>query len=388
MSTSIINRLRSECLVPGVSNDKYYDEDIMAKIPVLLIQKPGTIAGLDSGVDVIVPAGWAMPFWLAFLMQCARVGALRESKSIAFESLNSNTPDINDPDSPAYAREALITEEVLTKKYFRCPPNRRVNFIKFGIRSPFLCDWKSLTKDWSGDEDYYVLRNRELLLLLQASICFAKNRNAKSLAQNTQLDFPFEDHKNCLIRVQVSMVGRGSPKKFAIVCMPTSSDLKKFENDKKWLGPVEKCHDDPNEKVRKALRKSHSKLLKRLGRQRVRRNKTLKDNALKLLEESTSKLSENKHRIVSSDKIISDQLVEMSKLYLPKCTDIRHSCDREVMGYLTLGDFSFSRAKGIGIGYVTLPSLFEMINIKSNIVLIRNTETRQYRLAELDILGV
>lgn len=46
MSTSIINKLRSECLVPGISNDQYYNENIMAKIPILLIQKPGTITGM------------------------------------------------------------------------------------------------------------------------------------------------------------------------------------------------------------------------------------------------------------------------------------------------------------------------------------------------------
>ncbi|XP_025074937.1 ribonucleases P/MRP protein subunit POP1 [Pogonomyrmex barbatus] len=46
MSTSIINKLRSECLVPGISNDQYYDENIMAKIPIFLIQKPGTITGM------------------------------------------------------------------------------------------------------------------------------------------------------------------------------------------------------------------------------------------------------------------------------------------------------------------------------------------------------
>lgn len=41
--TSKINELRSECLVPGVANDKYYDEDIMAKIPILLIPRRGTV---------------------------------------------------------------------------------------------------------------------------------------------------------------------------------------------------------------------------------------------------------------------------------------------------------------------------------------------------------
>lgn len=46
VSTSTINKLRSECLVPGILNDQYYNEDIMAKIPILLIQKPGTITGM------------------------------------------------------------------------------------------------------------------------------------------------------------------------------------------------------------------------------------------------------------------------------------------------------------------------------------------------------
>lgn len=346
------------------------------------------LTGFGSGMDVIVPARWAMPFWLAFLMQCARVCALQESRSIAFESLNLDTPDINDPDSPAYTREALITKEELTRKYFRYPPNRRVNFVKLGISSPFFCDWENLMKGWSSNKDFYVLRNRELLLLLQAGICTAKN--AKLFVQNIQSDIAnLDDYKNCLIRVQISMVRKGSPKRFAIICMPTFEDLKKFKDNKKWLGPVEKCHNDVNERIRKALRKNHLILLKRLRRQRVRRNQALKNNALKLLRESTGKLNEDKcMTVLSHYKIRSDQSAKMSELYLPKCTEVRYSCDREVMGYITLGNFSFSQAKGIGIGYITLASLLRMIDIKSNIVLVRNTQTRQYRLAELNILGV
>lgn len=349
------------------------------------------LIGFGSGIDVIVPARWAMPFWLAFLMQCARVGALQESRSIAFESLNLDIPDINDPDSPAYTREALIIKEELTKKYFRYPPNRRINFVKLRISSPFFCNWENLMKGWSGTGDFYILRNRKLLLFLQEGICPIKNRNAKLLVQNTQFNISDLDDldKNCLIRVQISMMGKGSPKKFAIICMPTFEDLKKFENNKKWLGPVERCHNDPNERTRKTLRKNHLILLKRLRRQRVRRNQALKNNALKLLKESTGKLNEDKRMIVSSHhKVISDQLTKMSELYLPKCTEVRYSCDREVMGYITLGDFSFSQAKGIGIGYVALPSLLGIIDKKSNIVLVRNIQTRQYRLAELNVLSV
>ncbi|KAL6440138.1 hypothetical protein ACFW04_003032 [Cataglyphis niger] len=386
VSTSTINKLRSECLVPGMSNDQYFNKDIMAKIPILLIQKPGTITGLGSSIDIVIPSGWAMPFWLAFIMRCARVGALRESKLIAFESLQLNVPNIYDPNSPAYMREALVSKEELTNKYFCRPPNRRVNYIKFGICSPFFCDWKNLTKGWSDIENFYVLRNRELLSSLQTGICPVKNRKSK-LTKNMQFNFQdFDECKNCLVRVQLSMVGKGLPKKFAIICMPTHEDMKKFENYKKWVGPIEKCHTDPNEKSRKMLRKNHLVLLKRLRRQRVRRKKTFQDNTLKSLKKSIGNATERMSALIHR-KIISDQFIRMSKLYLPESTEVRHSCDREVMGYVTIGGLSFSHAKGIGIGYVTLPSLLEIVRSKkSNIVLVRNTQTRQYRLAKLDVL--
>lgn len=44
VSTNTINNLRSQCLVPGVAYDRDFSRDIMAKIPILLIQKPQTAA--------------------------------------------------------------------------------------------------------------------------------------------------------------------------------------------------------------------------------------------------------------------------------------------------------------------------------------------------------
>lgn len=335
-----------------------------------------------------------MPLWLALVQQGVRVGALRESRFMAFESLNSNTPDINDPDSTAYMEEALTTKEELTKKYFRYPPNRRANFIKLGITSPFFCNWNQLMKDWSGTEDFYVLRDRTVLLLLQAGIRLqssVRKNNTKNLCvQITQADIQdLDKHKNCLVRVKASMM-KGVPSEFAIICIPTPEDLKKLETDKRWMGPEEQCHADSNEAARKVSQKNHLNLLKRLKRQRVRRKKFLEGNGLNLLEQSTDILdkSVNSNNRLLLNKIISEQSEKMSKLYLPECTKVRYSCDREVMGYITIGDFSFVRSKGFGIGYVVLPSLIEMINKKSNVVLIRNTQTRHYKLATLDLLGV
>lgn len=349
------------------------------------------LAFIDFRIDIIIPAGWAMPIWLALVQQCVRVGALRESKLIAFESLDSDTPVINDPDSPAYMEEALIRKEELTKKYFRYPPNRRVNFTKFGITSPFFCDWKLLIKEWSGTEDFYVLRDRTLLLFLQTGIRLqssTKNNNTRySNIQTTQVDpQDLDRHKNCLVRVKVSMP-KGVPNEFAIICIPTSEDLRKLESDKRWIGPEEQCHIDSNEATRKISRKNHLLLLKRLRRQRIRQKKLLESNMSELLEQSTEILDKSVDSNNALLKIISEQSEKMSKLYLPKCTKVRYSCDREIMGYITTGDFSMLHSKGVGIGYVVLPSLVEMINKKSNVVFIRNTQTRQYKLAILDLLG-
>ncbi|XP_011269847.2 ribonucleases P/MRP protein subunit POP1 [Camponotus floridanus] len=390
VSTDRINKLRSECLVPGMSNDQYFSKDVMAKIPILLVQKPAAAPlGLGSRIDIIIPSRWAMAFWIALIMRCARVGALRESKLIAFESLATYVPDINDPDTPAYTREALMRKEELINKYFSYPPNRRNNFIKFGIHSPFFCDWKNLTKGWSDVEDFHVLRHFRPLALLKIEIEIPvkrKNARSKSTVQESEFNFQeFDEYKNCLVQVQLSMMGKGTPEEFAIICMPTHEDLEGFENNKKYAGPLEKCHIDPNEKSRKILRKEHLMQLKRLRRRRVERKKKLQDNVLPeefdVIHDTINCAKLSEHR-----KMISDYAKEMRKLYLPESTEVRHSCDREVMGYVTIGGYSFLRAKGIGIGYVTLPSLLEIIRKKSNFVLVRNTKKRQYRLAQLDIL--
>ena len=47
-STQDINAMRSECLVPGVGNDDKFDEGVMSKIPVMLIQNPGCESGAKS----------------------------------------------------------------------------------------------------------------------------------------------------------------------------------------------------------------------------------------------------------------------------------------------------------------------------------------------------
>ncbi|XP_011267063.2 ribonucleases P/MRP protein subunit POP1 isoform X1 [Camponotus floridanus] len=377
----------------GMSDNPYFSKDTVTKIPILLIQKP-TVASLGLGfrIDIIIPSGWALAFWFALIMQSPLVGGLRETQLVVFESLGTYVPDINDPDTPAYRRCASKRKTILTNKYFSYSSKQRVNFIKFGIHNPFFCDWKNLTKDWSDVKNFYVLRHFRLLLHLRKEIKTYKRGNArsKSTVQESEFDFQkFDQYKNCLVQVQLSMMGKGTPKEFAIICMPKRKDLRRFEINKSYEGPVEKCHTDLKETSCKILHKVHSMKLNhlslQLNRTRVKRRRTFGDNELPLefdvIDDEINRTIFPKHH-----KIMSDYAEDMKKLYPTESTKVRHSCDRQVMGYVTMGGYSFLRGKSIGIGYVTLPSLLEIIRKKSNIVLVRNTEELQYRLARLEIL--
>lgn len=92
----------------------------------------------------------------------------------------------------------------------------------------------------------------------------------------------------------------------------------------------------------------------------------------------------------NNSKIIMKYLTEMHDLWLPSdFTNVRNQCSRETIGYVVKGDFCFSDAKSVGIGYITLKSilcLLEKFLINKNLVLIRNTHSRQYRYAFIEII--
>lgn len=95
----------------------------------------------------------------------ARTGGLRETESIAFEMGECFLP----PDSEAGSENEKRIDSELRERYFKLPPSKRVNYVKLGINSPFICPWKLLLKDWSGQnvDSFYVLRDWRLLEELQ-----------------------------------------------------------------------------------------------------------------------------------------------------------------------------------------------------------------------------
>lgn len=246
ISNAAFAELRSQLLVPGSEL-----EGTGVPVPLLLIQRPGNF-GYGAGWDVVIPAAWGQAFWMAFVMRGARVGGLRETASIDFEM---GFTDFLMPDTLAGKIEGDNTCETLKEKYFKRPPNKRTNYNKYSIVSPFNYKWELLVGEWLGQkfEDIRVLRDRKLLNEIRLLL----TNNAKS----NGMDFSH----NYIVPVKLKIEHKGCPRQFSIICLPKAEDLKHE--------PIEPKKLDVNQIQRKQLRKEHKKLLDALKRRRKRAKK-------------------------------------------------------------------------------------------------------------------
>ena len=133
-SDAEINAARGKLPIPGSMLNLGEAE---SRVPVLLLPQE------DSGVDLLVPAGWGMSFWQCLVFHGCRVGGYREHVQAMLEQ--GQFPWIlKSPDSMAGSAEADCIAEDMKSKHFALPPNKRVNYAKLGIASPFLPPWQIL----------------------------------------------------------------------------------------------------------------------------------------------------------------------------------------------------------------------------------------------------
>lgn len=255
LSNATIAEMRSQLLVPGTEL-----EGLEVPVPIIIIQRPGSAnknLGYAAGWDVIVPSGWAQAFWMAFVMRGARTGGLRESSSMDFEM---GRPDFLKPDTLAGRKEEEDRLEEMRERYFRLPPNKRTNYCKYSIVSPFKCDWNLLVNDWMERkvDGFRVLRDIKLLQSINSFV--TKNKIAEE-----NINFK----QNYIVPVRLKMKQKGCPRQFSVICLPKQADFK--------IEPVEPKKEDPNQASRKRLRKEHKELLKTLRRRRKQAKKNKKE---------------------------------------------------------------------------------------------------------------
>lgn len=371
-STSEICKLRNtNQLVPGVASSVEKD---LQPIPILLIQRPG-VKNLDSkrlgygcGWDLIIPSGYGLSVWLSLIRCGAKSGGCRETETISHETGR----DLFPPDSVSGRKENERLHKLRLEEYFRKPPNKRINYKKMGITSPFSCPFDQLVKEWNRSGKFHVLRDISTLEKLKEVL--EGKISIKSL--NVQAD---------LIPVSVSLEG-GTPGDLAILCLPSKRDIKntlslKYRGDK---GPVfiEPLIKDSEEKERKLLRSNHKKLLKRLRNRRVRAKRKLQATSKCFIKIQKS----------TAEKIIEEQYAKICELWLPKTPlTIRRQCSKDVFGYLSTSRFTFSEGKVRGIGYVTKDGLACLLNVFQKFkglkpfVLTRSSNSRCYHSAGINI---
>ena len=86
-----------------------------------------------------------MSFWQCLVYHGCRVGGYRELVHSSLEQ--GKFPQLlSSPDTVSGQAEAASIAEDLKTKHFALPPNKRVNFAKLGIASPFTPPWDTLVK--------------------------------------------------------------------------------------------------------------------------------------------------------------------------------------------------------------------------------------------------
>lgn len=231
-----------------------------------------------------------------------------------------------------------------------------------------MAEWKTETTS----TDFYVLRDKRKLAELDQMLSGRKPTPTNDIDENW------------LIPIAVEMNGRGMCNRFSIICMPTKADLENNKDNMRKFnyGPVlnEPPGHDPHEHARKQSRTKHLMLLKRLRRRRVR------------IKRKQQEFSERKVIIAPAKtaKLIESHRLKMCQLWLPsRPSSIRNQCSREVLGYLSLSQFSLHAGKVVGVGYITANGLRQMAKFryggKMNQVLVRDPSSAQYRLATLTI---
>ncbi|KAL6079105.1 Ribonucleases P/MRP protein subunit pop1, variant 2 [Balamuthia mandrillaris] len=250
------------------------------EIDILLIERR-TKQGVKHNIigwDIILPSGWAMPFWKSFIYAGARAIALQERHAAATERGECSFPE-DYPDTIAHALHSERVEQQLREEHLKRPPAKRPNFKELEVASPFHPRWTSLllsqyccleggeekeakdagekeglststlrvlkrkneeeeeeeekeaavmeedkekgvkeTAEEEAEVPFYVLRGEQALALFKQHRQDASSTSS-SPSSSLPTSFPL-----CLVRVEVRMLHRGTPSWNSLLYLPLPED--------------------------------------------------------------------------------------------------------------------------------------------------------------------
>uniref|UniRef100_UPI00358FCECE ribonucleases P/MRP protein subunit POP1 isoform X3 n=1 Tax=Myxine glutinosa TaxID=7769 RepID=UPI00358FCECE len=428
-----LNELRRKVLVPGSRLNLGAHE---AAVPMLLVQQGGretgrALCGWGAAWDIILPKGWAMAFWIPLVYREALVGGLRESER---HSMYRGVPHFPDdfPDCVAGARHTAEYKAQALDKFKRYPPDKRPNYVKLGVQSPFAPPWDLLAQEWDamqsdskdfwdflklegenqvegflteqqevrveedepqvskdmGDECkeaslFYTIRNQRLLARLAvwcglgraprrpAGLPESSDGMGPSLAESL---FLASSHSYGFVWVRLELLERGTPEHHAAVSIPSSDDLAKLKADKTYSGPLEPKQSDP---FKPQLRAEGKQKKIEKGKKKKKKNR------------------DQEKRNYEDENECEDVLIK--GLHPEPLSNVVSHCSRLLLGSVARGDFSLAEGAGRCFGFVSLVGLLRVIlhqqlvglrppgGGRRPLVLVRNPNSLQYRFAWLSV---
>lgn len=141
-----------------------------------------------------------------------RASGLRDELAAHLESKTFYFP-LDDVESEAGCSANVALKEELETKYLSKPHNRRCQFWSaLSVKYPLEFRWDELVKQWNGSGDKaYVCRDLVQLRKIKEGL---KGRSEG-----------LEGSAGMLVPVRLQFVGRGRPRRFGAICLPTTEDL-------------------------------------------------------------------------------------------------------------------------------------------------------------------
>ncbi|GAA5918262.1 hypothetical protein JCM1841_002134 [Sporobolomyces salmonicolor] len=147
---------RSHNLVPGTPLRPLAQDD---RIPLLLTQRtlaPSSSSSAPmSSFTLILPSGWAMPFFSSLAYSTPRIGGLRERSLQFYEAGAPRFPE-DYPGTQAFGEWEERREQSERGYWERRPPAKRPNYQKLGTKEPWRVEMEGvLERAWGegGEEE-------------------------------------------------------------------------------------------------------------------------------------------------------------------------------------------------------------------------------------------
>ncbi len=200
-----------------------------------------------------------------------------------------------------------------------------------------------------------------------------------------------------LVPVTLELVGKGNASANSMICIPSADDVTAFKASDAFGGPEEPQHQDFHETLRKELRQKHEREKQSLRRKWKEAKDKLAEyradcilNKIPIDGTESLKLQEEVKNLKSKREIANESFNEqMRSFWLPRIQgSLRHSCSREVIGFVTAGAYSLRRGHAFAVGLVVKKALDEFYltdRSKASLVLVREPSATQYRFARIHI---